>query len=626
MSAVPSTLQSLSQATSSSSLFQARAVDSMFNTTTGSKKLPEADDWARRDLLIQAHQAWKDRIENVTLIVNGEWFRVWPDLSREPSAPTVANTIEMAISHFSSIGGSVVPSVRVPVPHKEAGPDGARGAAKRERRLREIEDESNMSNLLARWFGDYSGGGANAAFVWADFTLPAEERNPIIHRIDPRHYYPIVDAQGTVLECLVARRVHAYETIRRYPELETLVNIDDADLEEWFWFTPERIRHIIADVSPSGRETRDGLVLLDIENELGMVPVVENVRPSYDGERRGIHDQTIHILRVQHHLMNLTIEATEEDVYSPLVYYEVEGIETFGPGAQMRMRTPDAQVSRVPTQNRFDVKDLIGRLEEQARFQSVFPIQLTGDPGASIASNRAIQGSQGALNARLALAHKQFEWFLEKVSAIVLRFDEIYCAGNKTIYGDAHDRKKPEGYNPERDVAGNYEVSRSYGLGAGSDPVNKETRLQMHLAAELISKDTARENLDFLQDGLIEEKKISKEMMIAAVNQGILAMSAQGDVDAALAYFKFLNDPDLTMEEVLMAFHELKQKQAAEAAAAAQGQAGGQVAPGPSDVAAGAESLARGGIPGSAEGALPAGAALPAMPPIAGQGAPAQVL
>lgn len=626
MSAVPATLQTLAQTSPTPALFQAKSVDQVHQASSGSSKMPDASDWHRRDILIQAHQEWKDRIQAITRIVNGEWFRVWPDLTREASAPTVANTIEMAISHMASIGGSQVPSVKVPVAHKNQGPEGARGASKRERRVREIEKQSNINNLLSLWFGDYAGGGAAAAFVWADFTKPESERDPIIHRIDPRHYYPVVDAQGNVLECLIARKVHGYETVRRYPKLESMINIDNADLEEWFWFTPDRIRHIIADVSPAGRKKRSGMIIADEENKLGKVPIIEVVRPSFDGERRGIHDQTVHILRVQHHLMNLTIEKTEEDTYSPILYYEAEDVETFGAGAQIRLRTPDSRVERVPTDGKFDIKDLIARLEEQARFQSVFPVQLTGDPGASIASNRAIQGSQGALNARLALAHKQFEWFLGKVSAMVLCFDEMYCDGDKTIYGAMDDRKAPESFRPTRDIAGAYEVKRSYGLGAGSDPVNKETRLQMNLAARLISKEEAREHLD-LEDAILEEKRINKEDMITAVAQGIAMQSAQGDIDSALVYFELLNDPNLTMEEVLIKFHKERQKMAQEAAAAQQAEAGGTVSPpGPGDIAAGAESLARGGIPGSAEGALPAGAGLPAMPPIMGNEAPAQVV
>lgn len=625
MSEVPSTIQTLAQTSSHSSLFQQKSITSTpHGVETGSRKMPEASDYSRRDLLVQAHQAWKDRIENITRIINGEWFRVWPDLTREPLAPTVANTIEMAITHFSAIGGAIVPSIKVPVAHAQSGPEGARGASKRERRLRELEGKSNISLLLSRWFGDYNGAGAAAAFVWADFDKEPEDRDPYVERVDIRHFYPVVDAQGEVIEALIARRVHGYETIRRYPELESVVNIDEADLEEWFWFEPDRIRHIIVDISPKGRQNGAGLVLTDEPNDLGIVPVVELAAPSFDGERRGSHDQTIHIMRVQHHLMALTIESTEEEVYPAVGYYDAEGVENFGPGAMIRYRSPDSRVERIQSKSHFDVKDLIGRLEEQARMQSVFPRQLTGDPGASIASARAIGAAQGALDARLALAHKQFEWFLEKVSSLLLRFDEVYCDGKKTIYGDPHDRKHPEPFVPSRDIAGAYEVTRSYGLGAGSDPTNRETRLQMHLASRLIARDTARQELDFLDgDELGEEKKIAKEAMIDAVNAGLVAaaQTPEGTSDALL-YFRLLNDPDLTMEEVLIRFGEEKEKLIAEQAQGQVGPGGGQS---PLEVGAGAESLARGGIPGNAEG-LPAGAALPALPDIMQPGAPQQVL
>jgi len=618
---IPSTLETLAQTSPHSSLFQAQSVNQAHTRSDGGTKLVDASDYARRDLLVQAHDAWKSRIQAVTRIVNGEWFRVWPDLTREPMAPTVANTIEMSITHFAAIGGAIIPSIKVPVAHAEGGPEGARGAAKRERRLRELEEKSNISFLLSRWFGDFNGAGAAAAFVWADFSKDPQDRHPYVERFDPRHYYPVTDSRGNVIECLVARRVHGYEMIRKYPELAQHVNIDDADLEEWFWFEPDRIRHMVVDISPTGRKMGAGLTLVDEPNDLGTVPVIEVVAPTFDGERRGAHDQTIHIMRVQHHLMALTIEKTEEEVYTPIGYYDAEGVENFGAGAVIRYRSPDAKVDRFQPQSNFDVKDLIARLEEQARMQSVFPRQLTGDPGASIASARAIGAAQGALDARLALAHKQFEWFLGEVSSLMLRFDEVYCDGNKTIYGDPHDRKKPEAFKPSRDIAGAYEVNRSYGLGAGSDPTNRETRLQMHLAARLISRSRSREELDFLEDPLEEEKAIAKEAMIDAVSNGLIAASAQGDTSGALLYFKLLNDPNLTMEEVLIKFQEEQEKQA-QMAAEGQVQQGGQS---PLDVAAGAESLARGGIPGNAEG-LPAGAALPSLPDIMSPGAPQQVL
>lgn len=619
---VSGTLQTLSRAQPIESLFQAREVDRAY----GGFEVTIADgsDWFRRDLLIQAHQEWKARVQNITRVINGDWHRVWPDLTREPLAPTVANTIELSTSHYAAIGGSMVPSIRVPVAHAESGPEGERGAQKRARRLRELEEKSNIHKLLSYWFGDYAGAGASAAFVWADFSKPEAERHPIIYRLDPRHYYPVVDPQGIVQEALVARKVHSYELKRIDPMISDQLN-DDSIVEEWFWFEKDRIRHMLVDVSPDGRKDGKGWVLVDVENTMGVVPVVEIVRPSFDGERRGAHDQTIHLMRVQHHLMALTIERTEEEVYPPVAGYDVEDLDLFGPGSNHTYRSAEGRIDRLSPQSNFDVKDLIARLESQARFQSVYPVQLTGDPGASIASARAITASQGALDARLAQAHRDFEWFLSRVDEMLLRFDEAYCDAPKTIYGDSRDRKNPETWDPSRDIAGAYEVTRSYGLGAGADPTNKETRLQLHLSSGLISMKTARGELDFLENEDDEEKQVAKEQMTMAVSQGLLAQAAQDGGQSAMMYYKLLNDPDLTMEEAIEKFFE---EQAAAAAAAAQASQEASVGPpgggDPLQAISSAESLSRGGIPGNAEG-LPAGAALPSLPGVLQEGAPAQV-
>ena len=97
-----STLSTLAQNTTEQSLFQPDAVDRSYGGFD--VKLANSSDWARRDLLIEAHQEWKTRIEHITRIMTGDWWRVWPDLTREPLAPTVANTIEMATSHMAAIG------------------------------------------------------------------------------------------------------------------------------------------------------------------------------------------------------------------------------------------------------------------------------------------------------------------------------------------------------------------------------------------------------------------------------------------------------------------------------------------------------------------------------------------
>lgn len=620
-----STLRDLAQASvGSSNSLQPRHVEGP--TYSGVSHVGKSY-FARRDFLVDAYRDWHDRVEKVTMITNGEWWRVWPDLTREPTAPSVANIIELAIAHAGAVGGAVVPSVSVPVPYATKGPEGERGARKRERRIRELREKSNMPNLLSLLWQDYAGAGACAVGVWADFSEkdPAK-RNPRYIRFDPRHYFPVKDSNGRITELLVARKRSIYDLQREYPSLPQDALTSDDEVEEWFWYTKDEFLHAVVDMPTNEPKKRNMVVLGRVKNDLGRVPVVEIQRPSFDGERRGEFDQTIHILRTMHQLMYLTVERTAEEVYPTIAGFDVDKLETFGPGATMQYRSAEGKVDVFQPQQHFDVKDLIARLEENARTAARYPQQLSGEPGASIASGRAISQSMGALDASLALIHRQFEWGLAIADGMALQFDEIFCDGEKTIYGDARDRKNPETFVPSRDIDGHYEVNVSYGLGAGSDPANRELRLQMFLNSRLVSRKRAREELDFLEDPEEQEVEMAKEMMLDATIAGLIQKSQTGESTLSVEFLKMLNDPKTTLEEKV---EKLLEKLKAEEEQRQQQMQGGGLPPAEGPGGAGgvppglqpavaAESLARGGIPGNAEG-------LPPLPSVLGPSAPRQV-
>lgn len=168
--------------------------------------------------MVQLHQRHKERVEEATEVANGNWYAVWPDLSQVPEAPTVANIVEMGINHWAAIGGAILPSIRVPI-HTEGGRSQAkRGARKRERRLRELWEASNASELSALLWGDYAGTGSAIAGAWVNFDEPdPAKRNPYILRFDPRHTYPVKDDNGNIKELLVARRITKGELFQILP-------------------------------------------------------------------------------------------------------------------------------------------------------------------------------------------------------------------------------------------------------------------------------------------------------------------------------------------------------------------------------------------------------------------------
>ena len=313
-------------------------------------------------------------------------------------------------------------------------------------------------------------------------------------------------------------------------------------------------------------------------------------------------------------MMVMTIYSTEEHAFPTVAAYDAVNAEDFGPGAIIQLRSSEGRIERVGPSSHFDVKDLIARIGEDAARTAQYPQQLSGDPGASITSARGIQASMGGLDARLAVAHKQFEVLFSKLAGFMLAFDEKFCNGKKTILGDSREDNAAESYFPEKDVNGAWTAIATYGIGAGSDPNNVEVRLSMHQASGLLSRETARRHLPFLEDPDAEPVHIMREAMADAIIAGVMAQAQQGGPELAAKVYELLTTDDLDFDEVMAKVIELVAPEAPPEAAAGGGGAGGALG-----AMQGAESLARGGIPGNAEQAPPA--SLPPLGQMMGQDA-----
>ena len=576
------------------------------------------DRLQRRDYLVNLHSASKERVRVATAIAAGEWYTIWPNLAQTKEGPTVANVVEMGINHWASILGGMLPSITVPTNATQDRAQAKRGARKRERRLRELWKKSYWSELAAKNGADYAGAGFSILGVWANFgEANLAKRNPYVVHYDPRHTYVLKNDLGEITELLVARRLTqqalAGMLAKEYPDIYKRLKDRVADVEEWVWFDQEKFFRCIIDVSKEGRETGRWIVLVNEENKLGFVPAWEVVRPTFDGERRGIFDQAIHILRTMHRLMLLTIQSTEEHSWPAIGVFDVANPEDIGIGAILRYRSGDAKVDRLGPAQHLDVKDLISRLGDEAARVATYPQQLSGEPGGSIVSARGVTASMGALDARLVLAHTQFEVMYSKICTFLLAMDEVYCNGEKMIVGDSTDNSKAESFFPERDINGAWTASATYGIGAGSDPGNIEIRLAMHTETGFISQETARQHLSYIADPDGERVKIFRGQMETAIVQSAIQIAATGDPTLAAEAWKLVSKDDADMDDVIMQLVEFIQTPPEP-----QGGPTGSASPAAGVLQMG-ESLARGGTPGAA-GGVP-GAALPPLGQIMNQDA-----
>ena len=138
-------------------------------------------------------------------------------------------------------------------------------------------------------------------------------------------------------------------------------------------------------------------------------------------------------------------------------------------------------------------------------------------------------------------------------------------------------------------------------LGAGSDTANVEMRLNMNLSGGLISEETAREQLPFLDDPDSEPVKIFREGIGKSISAGIFGMAANGDPTMAAKAWELLAKDDMSFDDVMAQLTEAIQAPAEQPAG-----------PGPGEVVQGAESAARGGGPNAEQGLSP-GLGLPPL-------------
>ena len=163
-------------------------------------------------------------------------------------------------------------------------------------------------------------------------------------RFEPKQTYPIKDAQGNITELLVARKIGKGELAARYPEWKQMfAKADDEQVEEWFWYTKDRVSYQIVDVSKAGRKANRNLTLVDEEWDLGFVPAWEINPPSFDGQRRGLFDQALHILRTMQRLMLLTIISTEENAFPSIGVYDIFNPLDLRSGATLSYLSPESR-------------------------------------------------------------------------------------------------------------------------------------------------------------------------------------------------------------------------------------------------------------------------------------------
>lgn len=545
----------------------------------------------QRGYRLENNADWKERLRLLDDFYRGDFAsRFSGDFNTMQDGLTVMNLVQVGLDDISRLVSESLPSVSCP-PYGDAEKD-AKAANVREAILNTYWEINDGENLVPKLAMDLAGAGAAFATVaWQD------EEYPCFHRIDPRFCYPDIH-NGKLQDLLVVRTMRLRQAARVFPQLG-LGNVpahtaDACEVLEYY--SKDECAQAVALTkggSPIGSSGVD--IVKRWKPGLGRVPVAFAQLDTYDGHIRGMFDQVADSMMIKNRIVTQIVDYTDQMVYAPLVSKGVlNHDDPPGPNTHYRLdpNVQDSQFGRVePAGSSPQVWALLDYLDREQRGGSGYPVQRQGDVQQSIASAAFVNSTMGQLTTSVRNLQRLIANMREDINHIALSADEKYLDFVKPLVHSI-DRKKT--YSPGKDIEGKYMNRVIYGAGAGFDRMNADVRILQHQGAGLISRRTARENIDYIIDPEAEAEKLELEATEGAMLQKILTESP---VDMVMRIYAEMQKGK-TLAEAIEIIMEAESTQTG--SPAVQPQPGGApgLSNGPPDAAASANGLSKGAIPG----------------------------
>ena len=548
-----------------------------------------------RGFRMEYNGEWKNRQRDIDEMYRGDFSSRWAgEFSASDGQLTVMNLVQTGLDDLGRLASETVPIIKCP-------PLGDSQAQMK---------EANVREAIAHSYWDYNGGeslvprlamdlgGSGAAFVvvsWLDCEYPT------FVRIDPRFCYPDVH-NGKLQDLFVIRTMRLRQAARLFPQLVGSVSPSDADSCELleYYSADECVQGVL--LTKGGSPRGEPLISKRYYPNLkGKVPVGFAQLDSYDGQFRGMFDQISGVLKTKNRVVQQVVDYTDQMVYSPMV---TKGVlnpkDPPGPNTIYRLdpNVPDATFGRVePAGSHPQMWQLLDFLDSEQRAGTSYPVQRHGEVSQSIASAAFVNSTMGQLTTAVRNIQRLLGGMRTHLNEIAYCADEQYIDRAKPLLRSIGNKRM---YRPSKDINGHYYNYVSYGAGSGLDRANADVRVLQHQGAGIISKETAREQVDFITDPAEEQDKLEREAASDALLQKILT---EAPVDMTLKLVVKMNK-GLSLAE---AAEELTEEAAATPEAVPPGAPSGAapgLSSGPPDAQAAATSLSKGGVPGQAE-ALP---------------------
>jgi hypothetical protein len=271
---------------------------------------------------------------------------------------------------------------------------------------------------------------------------------------------------------------------------------------------------------------RGGIVLAEIPNKIGRVPVAIAQRPSLDGETRGSFDDVLPVYAAKARLALLTMEAVQKSVEAPLALPNDVTQLSIGPDSVIRSNSPE-KIRRI----NLDVPQFAfaenNVLADEMKLGTRFPQARAGQAEGSVVTGQGVKALMAGFDSQIKVIQSILGEAIGGAISIAFATDEAYFPTlTREVSATANGVPYKLKYKPSIDINGNYGVTVEYGLMAGLDPNRALVWGLQARGDKLISRGMLRRNLPISLNAGEEERAIDIEEMRDSLKASISQLAA----------------------------------------------------------------------------------------------------
>lgn len=467
---------------------------------------------------METHRDHKQQIEDFDMAYRGEFSKMSLFEGEVfPAQPLVENTLKNAVHDIARLAGEAKGTPMFP----------RRGEGAAELK------KQNVRNTIAQTLWQMADGPSMESNLYMDLEVAGmagvavyfndESEYPQLMRLDPRYMYPDV-VNGHLNNLAYMETMKERHAAYLWPKLG--LNGDPgntAEVVSCIYYDKDVVIQSITRGN-SGAEQRTDIVST-WKHGLKCVPVAYVQLPSADGRWHGYFDQLAGPLLVRNKTVALLVDYLESMVNAP---FEEKGVlnATDEPSpTTVYHHDPNAEfqtfIRRVaPASPSGGVFGLLQYMDAQESQEAMQPPARVGVVSQSIASGSFVASTQGTLSSVVKELQERMALLRKLINYISFEVDAKHLDHEKPLY-QAVGRKVT--YTPSTDMGEYTTHTIEFGAAAGLNRSEADNRIAMHLTQRLIDKQTARQQLDYIEDISTVQDRIDEENLQDAFFQRFAA-------------------------------------------------------------------------------------------------------